>query len=271
MKRPIVSDKPAAIAAPSSPKSHERKLAEATEYIVDQITKQFRNQALLALNVSTVDKFADAQTGNYASVFLKLANSVKRRLLKRFTNDRLTRLVKTIMQQVDKDARQKLYAQVEKHVGINVTQLVANEGLKSQTNALMLETVQWVKKIRDETLEEYTNNTLHAMTEGKSLDQILEQYDGLAEKRKNHAVFTARNQIQNYNAITTKLRVQNLGITRAVWKTAHDERVRSSHADRDGKEFDLSEGLYSSVDGKTLLPGIDFNCRCTATYIIPES
>lgn len=271
MKRALISDKPRIIASPASPKAHERKLSEITEYMVEQITRQFRNQALLALNASTVGKFADAQAGNYAAVFLKLANAVKRKLMTRFTNERLARIVKNIMQQVDRESRQKLYGQVEKHIGINVTQLIEKEGLKSQTNALILETIQWVKKIRDETLEEYTNNTLHAMTEGKSLDQIMEQYDGMAEKRKNHASFTARNQVQNYNAITTKLRVQNLGITRAVWKTAHDERVRPSHVDREGKEFELSEGLYSSIDGKKLLPGVDYNCRCTATYIIPDS
>lgn len=120
-------------------------------------------------------------------------------------------------------------------------------------------------------LEKFTNNTLFAMSQGESLDTIVSQFDGIVSERKNHARFLARNQVQNYNSITTKVRAQNLGITKAVWITAGDERVRPSHEARDGKEFDLAEGLYSSVDGKYLLPAVDYNCRCTYEMIIPES
>jgi len=115
----------------------------------------------------------------------------------------------------------------------------------------------------------YTANSLRAMTQGSSLAEIMEQFDGLVEKRKNHAKFTARNQIANFNSITTKLRAQNLGITRARWITSHDERVRPCHDVRNGKEFDLDKGLYSSCDGEWLLPGVDYQCRCDYELIIP--
>ena len=38
----------------------------------------------------------------------------------------------------------------------------------------------------------------------------------------------------------------------------------------DGKKFKINEGLYSSCDGKTLLPGMDYNCRCIMKPIIPD-
>ena len=63
---------------------------------------------------------------------------------------------------------------------------------------------------------------------------------------------------------------KKLGIKKAVWRTSADERVRASHEARDGKEFELSEGLYSSVDGKTLLPGTDYNCRCSYRMILED-
>jgi len=137
-------------------------------------------------------------------------------------------------------------------------------------NALKLETLQWVKKLRDETLEKFTNDTLHAMAEGKSVEEILQQYDELAEQRRNHAEFLARNQIQNYNSLSTKLRAQKAGVRRARWSTSDDDRVRPSHADRDGKVFDLDKGLYSSIDGKYLMTGVDYNCRCTSELIIED-
>ena len=92
----------------------------------------------------------------------------------------------------------------------------------------------------------------------------------MVEKRKNHSRFVARNQIASFNSIMNKTRAQKLGIKKAVWRTSADERVRPSHAARNGKEFDLSEGLYSSLDGKTLLPGTDYLCRCSMTMVLED-
>lgn len=258
------------IKQPKYQKSAEREFSEAMKYMVEIMSKRFVNQAIKALNASTVEKFEDAQIGNYANIFLGLANKVKKKMLKLFNNDRLDELSSRILQTTNKKAAEQLYTQVENTIGIPSTQLLANEGMKFQTNALILETAQWAKKLRDETLEMYTANTLRAMTLGTSLEGIMEEFKGMEEKRLNHAKFTARNQISNFNAVTSKIRVQKLGISKAIWRTAKDERVRPCHSVRDGKEFEIEKGLYSSCDGKTLIPGVDFQCRCVAEYIIPE-
>lgn len=258
------------IKSPAPPKSYERQLEGALDFMIKEISKSFRSSALKGLNERTVDQFEDAQTGNYASVFLRLAKQTQRRLMRQFDDDRIEAMVSKIMGKVDRRNREQLYAMVEKRIGLSTTELTRTEGLSSQINALTLETAQWAKKLRDETLEMYTANSLRAMTIGQSLPDILSEFDGMVEKRKNHAKFTARNQVANFNSITTKLRAQNIGITKAVWVTSNDERVRESHKVRDGKEFDLDEGLYSSVDGKTLLPGTDYQCRCTYDLVIDD-
>lgn len=270
MKREIVAAKPTAIKAPVAPKAEANELASFSEYMVKIMSERFRNQAIRGLQASTVEKFADAQPGNFAKVFLKLAGEVQAKMLAQFGDDRIEDMVNKILRKVDKRGRDEFYARIEKTVGINSKELAATEGMKATTNALMLETSQWVKKLRDETLELYTANTLRAMTLGTGLEGILAEFDGMEEKRKNHAKFTARNQINSYNSISTKIRAQNLGITQAKWVTAHDERVRPSHAERNGKEFYLDKGLYSSMDDKYLLPGTDYQCRCTYTLILPE-
>jgi SPP1 gp7 family putative phage head morphogenesis protein len=106
------------------------------------------------------------------------------------------------------------------------------------------------------------------MTLGSSYDEILKEFKKDSKVKVNHAKFIARNQVANFNSISSKIRAQNLGITKAIWRTAHDERVRQCHKVRDGKEYDLSEGLYSSCDGKKLHVGTDYNCRCIAEYVI---
>lgn len=215
--------------------------------------------------------FEDAQTGNFAAILLRLAKGAKRSLLKQFSNDRIEAISQQVLAKLDKRAKKEFYERVASKTGINVQDLMAKEGLKATTNALMLETAQWIQTLRDDTFQKFTNNTLFGMSQGESLDTILKQFDDIVIERKNHAKFLARNQVQNYNSITTKIRAQNLGITKAVWETADDDRVRPSHADREGKEFDLAKGLYSSIDGLHLIPGTDYNCRCTAVYVIPET
>ena len=269
-QRNISADKPIPIKAPGAPRAQERELGQMTAYMIEQISTRFRNQAIKSLQASTVDKFADAQMGNYARVFLRLANRTTRKMEKQFDNKRIDDRINKTLGKVNTRNRSELYGKVEKAIGLSTAELTSTEGLMADVNALNLETSQWVKKLRDETLEMYTANTLAAMSQGKSLPEILEQFDGLVEKRKNHAKFTARNQIGNFNSLTTKIRAQNLGITQAIWRTSRDERVRPCHKVRDGKTFDLDKGLYSSCDGLSLLPGVDFQCRCDYELIIPE-
>jgi len=258
------------IKQPKSPRAQENELAEVLEYMTEQISERFKNGALLAMNKSTIDKFEDAQLGNYAARFLKLTGGVKRKILKQFNNDRITAMVTDKLRKVDRRQQRQLYSAVEKAVGINSKQLMKQEGMSEEVNALIAETSMWVQKLRDESLEKFTTNTMFAMTQGQGLSELLEQFKDVVEERKGHAKFLAFNQIQNFNSVTSKIRVQKLGIKKAIWETADDDSVRPSHKQRDGKEFDLSKGLYSSIDGKFLIPGVDFNCRCTARYVLDD-
>ena len=276
-KREIITDKPTTLKSPPAPRAQECELSKATEFMIREMSQRFRSQVFGELNKGTIEKFADAaQTGNYAAIYLRLANRVRAKLLKQFDDKRIEELVGRILGKVNKRNRDELYGKVEARIGLSTKELTATEGLSADINALTLETSQWVKKLRDDTLEMYTANSLRAMTQGSSLSEIMEQFDGLVEKRKNHAKFTARNQIANFNSIATKLRAQNLGIKEAVWvtaagksETATDGRIRTCHMKRAGKTFRLDKGLYSSCDGQHLLPGVDYQCRCDYELIIP--
>lgn len=271
MKRQITAAKPTPIKSPKSPRGIENELADMIEFMVETMAKRFKNQVLGQLQVRTVEKFADAQTGNFAAILLRLSKAAQKSILKQFGDDRIDTISQAVLAKLDKKSKEEFYKRVAAKTGINLTDLIAKEGMKATTNALMTETAQWIKTLRDDTFQKFTNNTLFAMSQGESLDTVVSQFDDVVAERKNHAKFLARNQVQNYNSITTKIRAQNLGITKAVWETAGDERVRPSHADREGKEFDLATGLYSSLDGLSLLPGTDYNCRCSYTMIIPET
>lgn len=258
------------VKTPPPPKKFERDFEQFSDYMLAQMERQFLNQALLELNKGTVEKFADAQVGNFAKVFLNLAKKVKRKLLKRFGDDRIEKVVSNILENADKYNQERFYKGIEEKIGINTTELLAKEGLTFKRNALILETAQWAKKLRDETLEAFTAQSLRVMTHGESLQEVIDEFKATAKDRRDKAKFIARNQIANFNSMASKMRAQKLGIKQAEWITSGDERVRRCHQVRNGKRFALDEGLYSSCDGKTLLPGTDYQCRCTYRMIIPE-
>lgn len=284
MKRKVTGT--GTVKSPEPNKSMEREFGEAIRYMVTQMQKRWRNQVFEELHQSTIEKFAtedsanalaaagyhfaDAQVGNFANVLLKLADKTRRKLLRQYDDKRLEKLAKRYTGKVNRRNQNEFYRRVENRIGISSKELEATEGLTFQINAFQMETYQWLRKMRDDTMQQWTSNTLRDMAEGKTLPEILEQFEGMVEKRKNHAEMVARTQISTFNSLVTKTRARNLGIQKAVWQTSADERVRKCHQVRDGKEFDLSEGLYSSCDGKTLLPGVDYNCRCDYQLVIPK-
>lgn len=289
-KRKVTANRETEVKAPEPTKSAEREFANAIEYMVAEMAERFRNQVFKELHQDTIRKFAtqdaapdlealqrhgfefkDQQVGNFARVFLRLANRVRRKLLKQFPDDRLEKLAKRETEKVNRRNRKLFYKRMAGKIGIGAQELEASEGLTFQINAFQLETFQWVKKMRDDTLQQWTSQTLRQMAEGHTLEDIMSQFDGMVEKRRGHAQMVARTQISTFNSLVSKTRARNLGIEKAVWVTSRDERVRPCHQVRDGREFDLAEGLYSSCDGKTLLPGVDYNCRCDYRMVIPSA
>lgn len=286
MKRNVTAPKGAEVKAPEPPRAEIREFGNAIEFMVEQMANRWRNQVFEELNQTTIKKFSDAvatqdakQVGNFARVFLKMAERVRRKLIKQFDDGRLEKLAKNYTGKVDRRNKAEFYRRIENRVGISRQELEATEGLTFQINAYQLETFQWIRKMRDDTMQQWTSNTLRDMAEGKGLPEIMEQFDGMVENRKNHAKMVARTQISTFNSLTSKARAQNLGIQKAVWVSSRDERVRGnpsgkypnarpSHYWANGKEFDLSEGL-KFPNGETLLPGTSPNCRCDYRMVIP--
>ena len=270
MKREITLPEEKELKAAPYPRGLEKQFESLMRDMTEATVKQYRNETFKKLNKGTVEKFEDAQVGNWASIFSTLSNRAKAKIHKRFNKKRIRDRVSQILKSLNKSNQEVVFNEVEKSVGINANELIKTEGLKPQTNALIEESIEWVNRNLDETLSDLSANSLRIMAEGKPVEEVLEGFEQIANKRVESSKFVARNQIANFNSLTNKIRYQNLGITEAVWSTARDERVRPCHQVREGKKFKINEGLYSSCDGKTLLPGMDYNCRCIMKPIIPD-
>lgn len=116
--------------------------------------------------------------------------------------------------------------------------------------------VKLIKKMQTEHVTKVSELVKEAVRNGdsfKTLAPKIEKAIGVTESR---AALIARDQISKFNGLVSKLRQENLGITKYIWVTMRDERVRPKHQELDGQEFSWdnppSEGH----------PGEPINCRC---------
>jgi SPP1 gp7 family putative phage head morphogenesis protein len=105
------------------------------------------------------------------------------------------------------------------------------------------------------------------------LAKEIQKIDG--QMKVGRANLIARDQIGKLNGQVTQARMEAAGLDMYIWSTSGDERVRSSHAELDGKLCRWDDALvYSKDGGKTWIkrpggmthvhPGEDISCRCCA-------
>jgi len=270
MAKRLTLPKETAIKAVPYPKGFEKQFENMLVKMAEEASKYYFNNTIKKLNVGTVNKFADAQKGNWATIFNGLDAQAKRNLHKKYSKGRINSAVSQTLNSLNRTNQTLFYQSIEDRIGISVPAMIAQEGTGPQINALIMETQKWVEKNLDDNLAYFANNTLRMMADGATYDELIEGYDKESVKQVNQSRFIARNQLSSFNGLSNKIRYQKLGITQAIWQTSRDERVRPAHEDRHGKTYELSKGLYSSKDGQWLQPGTDFNCRCTSKAIIPE-
>ncbi len=105
-------------------------------------------------------------------------------------------------------------------------------------------------------------------------EDLNEDGDGWARRRSR---VIARDQVGKLFGELTRARHQELGITRYVWRTSRDERVRQSHIDREGLVFAWADPIEDQlgdyglepdqIDGH---PGQPIQCRCTGEPVLED-
>lgn len=105
---------------------------------------------------------------------------------------------------------------------------------------------------------------------GHELTQIIiEQTPDMAKWK---ATQIARTEISKTNAIITQVRAQAIGLNWYYWRTAQDQRVRTSHKHMNGVVCDFAnppapEMLIGQKSQGHYGPGQIYNCRCIAAVI----
>jgi SPP1 gp7 family putative phage head morphogenesis protein len=141
--------------------------------------------------------------------------------------------------------------------------------LKAELNMFAQLNSQLIVQMRDDMLNRVQKDVMLGFSQGVRHEEIAKQLvdyiDPLNGTVRSRARVIARDQTNKLNGQLTELRQNELGITRYVWRTMGDERVRDSHRSKDGKVFE-----WANPPADTGHPSEDIQCRCYAEPILSD-
>lgn len=250
----------------------EAELDNFLSFMSQEVGNRYKNQVLNKLNVSTVNKFKDAQTGNFGVVFNGLSKVAIKMLLKQFSNKRIEKYIKALYARVNTANQKDIYKAIQSDIGINILDIIKTDGLNGFVNANSLKTLLQIQATRDKAIEDMSTNLLRLMVSGQSLDTLYNEVENVTGKNKTKSTLVARQELTVFNSQLNKKRALNLGFSQRKWNavggTSGSARTRKCHTARDGKFYPVDGKLYSSCDGKSLEVGEEINCRCWDTFVM---
>lgn len=157
----------------------------------------------------------------------------------------------------------RFYKAMEEAVGVNVSNIIQNEGLEDILVATTRENVGLIRSIPEEYFQKIETMVFSNVTQGTKANSMIKQIQKIGKTTTNRARLIARDQSSKLNSALNQQRQQNLSIEEYVWRTSGDERVRANHKSKNGKTF-----RWDKPPKDTGHPGTDIQCRCVAQPII---
>lgn len=151
--------------------------------------------------------------------------------------------------------------QVKRVAGVDV--IAGNQQVESTMVLSTANNVTLIQGLADDAIGRVEQTVYEGFRTGLRWEEIadsiqtqLDPDDGPVASRARRI---ARDQVSKLNGQLTQARQSGLGITHYFWRTSGDERVRDSHAAKEGNRY-----AWDDPPADTGHPGDDIMCRCTA-------
>lgn len=139
-----------------------------------------------------------------------------------------------------------------------------------QLDLFRTQNVALITNVLDDTRKKVEQLLISSARTGVRVEDIAAQIARISpDFSASRARLIARDQVLKLNGELTQLRHREVGITKYIWRTSHDERVREAHKVLDGRTFSYDNPpVVDSKTGRRANPGEDYQCRCTADPVI---
>lgn len=139
--------------------------------------------------------------------------------------------------------------------------------------ASVAENVSLIKSIPSEYFTQVEGSVMRSVQAGRDLHQLAEELHHRHGVTKRRAAIIARDQNNKATAVVTRVRYQELGITKARWlHSAGGKEPRKTHvqASKDRVIYDVNEGWFDPDPRvqQNIWPGQLINCRCVAVPVL---
>ncbi len=199
----------------------------------------------------------DAGEGELFSIL----GRVKLVIGQKISNDEMRRIARRNLGKVEDYSSKATRRQIKRVSGVDV--IGGNAQVESTVVLSTANNVSLIQGLTDDAVTRVEQTVFEGFRTGlrweeiaKDIESTLDPDDGPIASRARRI---ARDQVSKLNGQLTQARQSGLGITHYFWRTSGDERVRDSHAAKEGERF-----AWDSPPSDTGHPGDDINCRCTA-------
>lgn len=147
---------------------------------------------------------------------------------------------------------------------LNVDVFRSEPNIRNVMKSFASRNASLITRMSDDTIKNIEQVIMAGVRNGLSNKAVSEQLQKKLKIAKNRADLIARDQINKLNGQLNLIRQTEMGVKRYRWRTALDERVRTSHALREGRIFRWQD---PPSDGH---PGEAINCRCVPEPILED-
>lgn len=137
--------------------------------------------------------------------------------------------------------------------------------------SIIKENVELITHIGENDITRISEVLAKGLQEGMDYNALRQELNATNGFDGARADRVALDQINKINQQVQIMNAQSLGCTHARWKHVPGQYTsRKTHIAMDGKEFNLSEGLYDESVQRNVIPGQLPFCRCVSRIIIPK-
>lgn len=174
----------------------------------------------------------------------------------------LPNIAQSINRHNDRQFQQVVKANTGREVGSIGVNVFRNEPFFRPLSEAWIKTnTDLIKSLPTRFYPELEGIIRRGVTSGMSVKDIQKEIKARYGVSDSRARLIAQDQTLKFQSQLTEYRLKSVGVSRYIWRSVQDSRVRPDHADRNGKEFSWDKPPY---DGH---PGQPVRCRCRAEAI----
>lgn len=185
-----------------------------------------------------------------------LLDDLSEKFFRSLSTAAMTSILRTTAQRTSAWHRAQLRNQVVAGLGIDIP--LGDPSVGPVLDAFISENIALIKTIPNRFLDDVEQEVIRAVRQGVRFSDLAESLEKRFDVSKSQATRLAQDQTRKLYADINQARQENLGLTRYVWRSMNDNRVRGEHARRDGKTFSWASAPSGGHPGEAI------GCRCYA-------